>query len=385
LRNRINDLRKPEILAELRAFEEKRTELREQVIQLKTELKNFNTQVETILSPDIKKTRDILKNIEKEEAKFNETISQIKRKIKEQEKTLEDKEENAKTFRAKYKKLFLTRDKFSETLQKIEKRINESELKIRGVEERVNDIKMKRAAAKAEFAGLETEFEQYVNVKTFETKKSVEELQLSIRELERKRQNIGNVNLRALEVYDNIEKEYLELEKKKEKLTNEKEDVLKLIGEIEGKKKKIFLETLEVVNTHFKEFFTKLSKKGEAYLELENEENPFEAGLVIKVRITGNRFLDIKGLSGGEKTLTALAFIFAIQEHEPAHFYVLDEVDAALDKHNSEKLAQLVRGYCKNAQYIMISHNDAIISEANKLYGISMGDHGRSNVTTLEL
>lgn len=385
LRNRINDLRKPEIVAELRAFEEKRAELREGVIQLKTELKNFSTQIETILGPDVKKTRDILKNIEKEEAKFKEEMSRIKGRISEQEKTLEDKEENAKTFRAKYKKLFEQRDKISEQLQKAEKARGETELKIRGVEERVNDIRMKRAAAKAELAGLEAEFEQYANIRTFETKKSIEELQLSVRELERKRESIGNVNLRALEVYDNIEREYIELEKKKQKLADEKEDVLKMIGEIEGKKKKIFLETLEVVNQHFKDFFAKLSKKGEAYLELEAPEEPFEAGLIIKVRITGNKFLDIKSLSGGEKTMTALAFIFAIQEHEPAHFYILDEVDAALDKHNSEKLAQLVRSYCKNAQYIIISHNDSIISEADKLYGISMADHGRSNVTTLEL
>ncbi|MBW2994757.1 chromosome segregation protein SMC [Candidatus Woesearchaeota archaeon] len=385
LRNKINDLRKPEVLAELRAFEEKRSELREQVIQLKTELKNFNTQIETILGPDVRKTRDILKNIEKEEIRFGEERNQLKNKIKEQEKTLKDKEENAKIFRAKYKKLFTKRDELSSKLQKLDKKINANQLKIKGIDEKINDIKMKMAAAKAEFAGLEKEFEQYITVKTFETKKSTEELQLTIRELERKQQNIGNVNLRALEVYDNIEKEYFELETKKEKLSGEKEDVLKMIGEIEGKKKEIFVETLEVVNNNFKDFFIKLSKKGEAFLELENAENPFEAGLMIKVRITGNKFLDIKSLSGGEKTLTALAFIFAIQEHEPAHFYILDEVDAALDKHNSEKLSQLVRGYCQKAQYLIISHNDAIISEADKLYGISMGDHGRSNITTLEL
>jgi chromosome segregation protein len=385
LRSRINDLRKPEVLAELRAFEEKRAELREQVIRLKTELKNFNTQLETILGPDVKKAIGILKGIEKEESSFKQISDDLKKKIKEGEITLTDKEENAKTFREKYKKLFTTRDKISEELQICERKINECELKTKGIEERLNDLKLKRAAVKAELAGLEAEFEQYINVKVFETQKSVEELQLAIREFERRRQTIGNVNLRALEVYDTIEKEYIELEKKKVTLAGEREDVLKLIGEIEGKKKTIFIETLNVVNSHFKDFFLKLSKKGDAFLEIENPENPFEAGLEIKVRLTGNKFLDIKSLSGGEKTMTALSFIFAIQEHEPASFYVLDEVDAALDKHNSGKLAQLVRSYCDRAQYLIISHNDAVISEADKLYGISMGDHGRSNVTTLEL
>ena len=101
--------------------------------------------------------------------------------------------------------------------------------------------------------------------------------------------------------------------------------------------------------------------------------------------MSGKKFLDIRGLSGGEKTLTALAFIFAVQEHEPAAFYILDEVDAALDKRNSEKLAKLIRDYCKKAQYIMISHNDGVISEADLLYGISMNEHGISKITTLKL
>ena len=145
------------------------------------------------------------------------------------------------------------------------------------------------------------------------------------------------------------------------------------------------MKTFEVVNNNFKNIFTQLTAKGEADLFLENKENPFEGGVGIKVRITGQRFLDIRGLSGGEKTMTALAFIFAIQEHDPASFYVLDEVDAALDKHNSEKLDKLVKRYSEKAQYIMISHNDAVINEANTLYGVSMNEHGISNVVSLRV
>jgi len=126
--------------------------------------------------------------------------------------------------------------------------------------------------------------------------------------------------------------------------------------------------------------------KGESYLELENVEDPFAAGLRIPVKLTGNKFLDIRGLSGGEKTMTALAFLFALQEHEPAMFYVLDEVDAALDKHNSEKLAQLIRSYCSKAQYIVISHNDAVIAEGDILYGVSMNaEAGLSTVVSLKM
>ncbi len=83
--------------------------------------------------------------------------------------------------------------------------------------------------------------------------------------------------------------------------------------------------------------------------------------------------------------LVALALIFVIQEHEPASFYVLDEVDAALDKHNAEKLAKLIRQYSQKAQYIMISHNDGVISEATTLYGVSMNEHGISQVVSLKV
>ncbi|MFH1510364.1 MAG: AAA family ATPase, partial [Candidatus Woesearchaeota archaeon] len=94
---------------------------------------------------------------------------------------------------------------------------------------------------------------------------------------------------------------------------------------------------------------------------------------------------DIRGLSGGEKTLTALAFIFSIQEYDPASFYILDEVDAALDKHNSEKLSKLIAKYGEKAQYIMISHNDSVISEAGSLYGVHMNEDGISSVVSLKI
>ena len=93
------------------------------------------------------------------------------------------------------------------------------------------------------------------------------------------------------------------------------------------------------------------------------------------VRKFGNKFLDIRSLSGGEKTLTALAFIFAIQEYDPSPFYLLDEVDAALDKRNSELLSKLIQKYAQKAQYVVISHNDSIISEANYIYGVSMQEN----------
>ena len=190
--------------------------------------------------------------------------------------------------------------------------------------------------------------------------------------------------MRALEIYDDVEKEYNQLLDKTNKLKEEKDDVLVLIGEIEEKKTEVFMKTFDNLHAKFKEIFGSISTKGEASLTLENEEKPLEGGVDINVKISGNKKLDIRSLSGGEKTMAALAFIFAIQEYNPASFYLLDEVDAALDKHNSEKLSRLIANYSNNAQYIVISHNDSIITDANQIYGVSMND-GITKLTSLRI
>jgi len=181
-----------------------------------------------------------------------------------------------------------------------------------------------------------------------------------------------------------LEQEYNKLIDKADKLKIEKDDILGMMTKIEADKKEVFMKTYSIIASNFTRIFNSLTTKGEAYLDIENKENPFEAGVEIKVRITGNKFLDIKSLSGGEKTLAALSFIFAIQEHQPAPFYLLDEVDAALDKANSEKLSKLIRQYSNNAQYIVISHNDNIITEAQQIYGVSM-QQGISKVVSLKI
>jgi len=160
---------------------------------------------------------------------------------------------------------------------------------------------------------------------------------------------------------------------------------LQMMYEIETKKKDLFLETYKELSKNFTDIFASLSAKGEALLFLENEEDPLAAGVEIRVRLAGNKFLDIKSLSGGEKTLAALSFIFAIQDYHPASFYLMDEVDAALDKRNSELLSKLVAKYANKAQYIIISHNDAIISEAEQIYGVSMQTNGISKVVSLKI
>ena len=117
---------------------------------------------------------------------------------------------------------------------------------------------------------------------------------------------------------------------------------------------------------------------------MENRKDPFDGGVNVFVKTGHGKYFDVKSLSGGEQTLVALSLIFAIQEYRPYYFYILDEVDAALDKKNSERLAGLLNRYMQKGQYIIITHNDEVITRAINLYGVSMHD-GISKIISLRV
>lgn len=174
------------------------------------------------------------------------------------------------------------------------------------------------------------------------------------------------------------------MKEKADLIEKEKLGILKIIHEIDIKKKKTFLKTLEALNDIFSRNFSQLSTKGQVFLELENKKEPFEGGVNIIVKTGQGKYFDISSLSGGEQTIVALSLIFAIQEYKPYCFYILDEIDAALDKNNSERLAEMLKKYMKQGQYIVISHNDGIISSANCIYGVTMHD-GISKIVSLKI
>lgn len=384
IKSKLTELRNPRLLAELNTFDQRKQELTEEIIKLSAEVEGVDTQMKSILGRDHENSMKVIKDIEKEETKFTQEIEDFAKKIKTDEKDLKSKEANLEKFYKQFKGLFARRSKMNNEIMALERKINDEVDKSRKVELQINTISLEVAKHSAELSTLAEEYKEYEGVE-LNLKKSEEELKKEINSFERMRENIGNVNLRALEIYDSVEKEYTKLCEKRDALTKEKDDVLMLIAEIEGKKKERFMESLNVVNDHFTTIFGKLSTKGEAYLEVENPENPFEGGLLVRVKISGSKFMDLRSLSGGEKTLTALAFIFAIQECEPGTFYVLDEVDAALDKRNAEKLSELIEQYSERAQYVVISHNDAVIHQATTLYGVSMDSSSISKVVSIKI
>ncbi|HII68485.1 TPA: chromosome segregation protein SMC [Candidatus Woesearchaeota archaeon] len=384
LKDEVSRLRNPRLIAELNAFREKHSQLSQDEARIETELKNIDGQLLTIYKPEQEKVQRILKEIDREEGGFGKEIMELSTRATSAGKELKEKEKKAQEFYAQFKGLFAKRGEIEKEMQHNELAVVKKREEEKQCEIRSNTLSLKRAEISAALAGLREEFSQYEGV-PLDREKSELQLKAEITKFERMKAEIGTVNMKALEIYDEVEKEYQLLIEKKEKLATEKNDVILMINEIDGKKKDIFMRHYTTINETFSKNFNGLSTKGTAHLELETPDDPLSGGLTIKVKISGNKFLDIRSLSGGEKTMTALAFIFAIQEHEPASFYVLDEVDAALDKHNATRYAELVKKHADRAQYVIISHNDAVISHATHLYGVSMNEHGMSQVVSLKV
>ncbi|HIJ02586.1 TPA: chromosome segregation protein SMC, partial [Candidatus Woesearchaeota archaeon] len=384
LRDRINELRNPALLAELNAFEQKKEQIKEDINNMRMEIRNNDAQIINVLNPERENIQKILKQQDKEKTSFEDEKDALNKRIREQESSLKEKEEVEKKFFEQFKGLFNKRNKFADEVSKHESDVSRKQDESRSIEQKVNITSLQSAEIRAHLSGMIEEFKQYEGIELF-TDKPESEILKEIAQFEKLLIDIGAVNMRALEIYEKIEKEYKTFIEKKDKIIKERESVLVMINEIDSRKKELFMKTYEILDHNFKVIFSALSTKGEASLELEDPNDPFNGGLLLKVRITGTKFLDIKSLSGGEKTMAAIAFIFAVQEYDPAPFYILDEVDAALDKKNSEQLSQLIKNYANKAQYIIISHNDSVISEADTLYGVSMNEHGISKVTSLKI
>jgi chromosome segregation protein len=212
---------------------------------------------------------------------------------------------------------------------------------------------------------------------------SAEVLQARLRQAERRLAELGPVNLRAIEDYDAFLKEFQLWKERVQTLEREKGEIERFLGEIEQKKREKFFATMQAVSQEFQSIFRGLFGGGEAGLSLAEEGN-ITSGLLVHARPPGKEPRLLDSLSGGEKTLTAIAFSLALGVGRPAPFYLLDEVDAALDQANSERLAHLLRELAKKVQVIVISHNEEIVRHADRVYGVTMRD-GASEVVGMEL
>ncbi|MBM3271418.1 MAG: chromosome segregation protein SMC, partial [Candidatus Sericytochromatia bacterium] len=171
-----------------------------------------------------------------------------------------------------------------------------------------------------------------------------------------------------------------ELRAKQGALTVEREGIEVRIADISGQKKAVFMEAFEQISGYFADIFSELAG-GTAKLTLEDPQDPFAGGLIIHAQPPGSRVYRLEAMSGGEKSLTALAFLFAIQRTQPAPFYALDEVDHALDGVNDERLARMIGRQAQHAQMIVISHRKPMIQNSDQAIGVHARPDGSTRVT----
>ncbi|RLF61531.1 MAG: chromosome segregation protein SMC, partial [Thermoplasmata archaeon] len=205
---------------------------------------------------------------------------------------------------------------------------------------------------------------------------SVESLMESAKLIEENMHELEPVNMRALEEYEHQAKRKEKLEEDIQHLREQKRNLNRVVKEIVKKKKDRFYEVFNEINDNFRQVYSQLSEGGEASLELENPEAPFEGGLTIKVRPRGKKVLHLNALSGGEKSMASLALIFAIQNYDPSPFYVLDEVDMYLDSINAEAVSRMIKENASHTQFIMVSLRKVAIKEADHIYGVTMREDG---------
>ncbi len=380
LRNRKKQL--SERVSEIANVEKRYENLKIEIEEVSLRTKESVSSEISFKERQVERLKVTLKDLKRNASELGETLKSLEDSIQNKEKILSEKKEKEKELNERYKSLIAEREKLQSNIRDNEIEVSNQENAFRNIEQKINDLKISKAGVDASIENLKTELLEFPNINVIKTKK--EKLERRLAKAQQILDGIGNVNLRSLEVYDSVKREYDSIKLKAETIEKEKENIMKVIEEIDKKKKKAFMETMEKVNEIFTRNFAQLSSKGQVYLELENRKDPFSAGLNIIVKTGHGKYFDVKSLSGGEQTLVALALIFAIQEYNPYYFYLLDEVDAALDKRNSQRLAGLLTKYMKKGQYIVITHNDEVISNATSLYGVSMHD-GISKIISLEI
>lgn len=213
---------------------------------------------------------------------------------------------------------------------------------------------------------------------------SIDTIETNVAELRTKLDAMGPVNLVAIEEYKELEERYNFLTNQEEDLTKAKQQLVDMIKQINRTTSEMFKSTFDGVNTNFQEMFKKLFDGGSAKLVLINEEDVLDCGIEIIARPPGKRLQNISLLSGGERTMTAVALLFAIYLIKPSPFCLLDELDAALDDSNIGRFVTVLQSFVSQSQFIIITHNQHTMAAARAIYGVTMPEKGVSKIVSMK-
>jgi len=325
-------------------------ELKKEITTLKKEKKSVEEKVKTEREELTKKEKE-LKKVEKDDQKLVQKIQSLVEKKKELEDGLRE--------------LGVVKAKLELEIQELEKKINQYEVEKARVETKLGDLK--------------ESFNAYEGVEILEA--SMRELEEELSKTNEELEGFDSVNLRAIENYERVKEEFAELQEKLETLKKERQEIFNFMEKVERRKREVFMEAFNVVKENFERIYAELAE-GQGTLILDNPRDISASGLLISANPGGKKLVSIDAMSGGEKVLTTSAFLLALQQYKPAHFYIIDELDAALDPSNSLRLAEMISK--SPAQFILITHNPQVMRKADTILGLSMS-RGVSRVVGVKL
>ena len=356
--NKLNSLQQ-ELLFKTNQFNDLSVQSETSNLQLKETNENIVTTGEQLKQLE-EAVISLLKNKDAEEKKLNEADQayyNLRNELNEKESELRHKQK--------------AKDQGDYLLNEIKDKLNELKLHLAGMKERLSvEFKVDLDAILDEERNSET---------------SLEDLQEKSDRMKKRLENMGEINPTAIEAFTEMKKRYEFIVEQKNDLVSAKDSLMQTIQEVEITANKLFLETFNKVKENFQNVFQALFTEDDtADMVLENPENLAETGIDIIAKPKGKRPTSITQLSGGEKTLTAIALLFAIYLIKPAPFCILDEVDAPLDDANVGKFTQMIRKFSKESQFIIVTHNKMTMASVDVIYGVTMQEAGVSRLVPVD-
>ncbi|MFV0606367.1 MAG: chromosome segregation protein SMC [Niabella sp.] len=360
------------------------TRQQSKIAALKQELQFKNNQLEDLKvqiaqsGEQLAETHTNIASSDTELKEMEDSLVQLMRSREEDKRTLDEADQSYYNFRNQLN------EKESGLRTKIREKENVDHL-LAAIKDKLNDLKLQLAGTKER---LNVEFKiqlEDILDEARATETALEELQEKADRLKKRLENLGEVNPTAIEAFTEMKKRYEFIVEQKNDLVNAKESLLKTIEEGETTANQKFLDTFNQVRENFQKVFKSLfSEDDSCDLVLENPENLADTGIDVIARPKGKRPTSLTQLSGGERTLTATALLFAIYLIKPAPFCILDEVDAPLDDANVGKFTNMIRQFSDNSQFIIVTHNKTTMSTVDVIYGVTMQEAGVSKLVNVD-
>ncbi|RZN14530.1 MAG: chromosome segregation protein SMC [Methanosarcinales archaeon] len=372
----------PKLNEQINKLQDEINHLQNRIYDVKEGLNSINLE-RKYLKEKIEEITRSTSELETKKIEHLEKIQQLYHKIKQLDSDLTEKQEREKHLSVELRELQKRREDLQERYDSAKEETRNITITIQQFGSQMLALNATMEAVSEQITQLQTELSQR-NLDENEEVPTTEKVYSRIKSIERAMERLEPVNMRAISEYDEVENREGDLRSRRDILFNERQELLQRITYYEKMKKDAFMEAYTSINKHFKEIFAELSS-GTGEIILENPEDPFTGGLTIKARPSDKTEQRLEAMSGGEKSLTALALIFAIQMYRPAPFYAFDEIDMFLDGFNAERVARRIKKSSKEAQFIVVSLRKPVIEAAQRTVGVTMQENNISMVTGVKI